>query len=105
VGKALTEAGKEVNEHKESVEALGMGPGEPGSNDSHAIAAILKQLRANTDVKKICDLAGRFRRVAQSKQRQKVSHGLDDVVGGEMGGDIGRLLPSGLGKVTRAGLA
>ena len=41
-------------------------------------------------------VAGRFRRVAQSKQRQKASHGLDDVVGVEPGGDIGRLLPNEL---------
>jgi uncharacterized protein with von Willebrand factor type A (vWA) domain len=37
--------------------------------------------------------------VAQSKQRQKVTHGLDDVVGVEPGGDVGRLLPSELVKL------
>jgi len=99
VGKAVTEAGREVNELKESAAALGMGPGEPGSNNPTAIAELFKRVRRDPNVKKICDLAGRFRRVAQSKQRQKVSHGLDDVVGVEPGGDIGRLLPSELVKL------
>ncbi len=99
VGKAVAEAEKEVGELKESSAALGMGPGEPGSNDPQAIAALFKRVRSDPSLKKICDLAGRFRRVAQSKQRQKVSHGLDDVVGVEPGGDIGRLLPSELVKL------
>jgi len=99
VGKAVAEAEKEVSELKESSAALGMGPGEPGSNDPQAIAALFKRVRRDPSLKKICDLAGRFRRVAQSKQRQKVTHGLDDVVGVEPGGDVGRLLPSELMKL------
>ena len=52
-------------------------------------------------LRRICELAGRFRRVAQSKQRLKVAHGLDDVVGVEPGGDVGRLLPVGTGRSSR----
>ena len=99
VGKAVTGAGKEVSELRDAAAALGMGPGEPGSNDPRAIAALFKMVRNDPVLKKICDLAGRFRRVAQSKQRQKAAHGLDDVVGVEPGGDIGRLLPSELVKL------
>ncbi|MBA4191987.1 MAG: hypothetical protein C0467_28745 [Planctomycetaceae bacterium] len=99
VGKAVAEAGKEVEELKEATAALGMGSGSPGSNDPKAIAELFKRVRGNSNLRRICELAGRFRRVAQSKQRQKVSHGLDDVVGVEPGGDIGRLLPSELMKL------
>jgi len=99
VGKAVAEAGKEVEELKDATTALGMGPGSPGSNDPKAIAELFKGVRGNTSLKRICELAGRFWRVAQSKQRQKVTHGLDDVVGVEPGGDIGRLLPSELMKL------
>ena len=95
VGKAVAEAGKEVTDLKEAAAALGMGPGEPGAT-TRAIAALFKMVRNDPALRKICELAGRFRRVAQSKQRQKVSHGLDDVVGVEPGGDVGRLLPSEL---------
>jgi uncharacterized protein with von Willebrand factor type A (vWA) domain len=100
VGRAVAEAAKEVTELHESSAALGMGPGTDGSNDPRAVAALFKRVRSDPTLKRICELAGRFRRVAQSKQRQKVTHGLDDVVGVEPGGDVGRLLPVELGKLT-----
>ncbi len=96
IGKAVVEAGKEVSDLKDAATAMGMGPGQPGSNDPRAVAELYKRVRNDPGLRKISELAGRFRRVAQSKQRQKVSHGLDDVVGVEPGGDIGRLLPSEL---------
>jgi uncharacterized protein with von Willebrand factor type A (vWA) domain len=99
VGRAVTEARKEVDELKDAAAALGLGPGQPGSNDPRAIASLFQRVRNDPGLRKISELAGRFRRVAQSKQRQKVSHGLDDVVGVEPGGDIGRLLPSELTKL------
>ena len=99
VGRAVTEARKEVDELKGATAALGLGPGQPGSNDPRAIAALFQRVRNDPALRKISELAGRFRRVAQSKQRQKVSHGLDDVVGVEPGGDVGRLLPSELVKL------
>ncbi len=99
VGKAVVEAGKEVSELKDAVTALGLGPGQPGGNDPRAIAELYRRVRNDSGLRRISELAGRFRRVAQSKQRQKVSHGLDDIVGVEPGGDIGRLLPYELGKL------
>ncbi len=99
VGKAVAEAGKEVGELQDAAAALGLGSGEPGSNDPRVIASLFQRVRNDSTLRIICELAGRFRRVAQSKQRQKVSHGLDDVVGVEPGGDIGRLLPSELVKL------
>jgi uncharacterized protein with von Willebrand factor type A (vWA) domain len=99
VGKAVVEATKEVSALREASAALGLGPGEPGSNDPRAIAEIYKRVRNDPALRRISELAGRFRRVAASKQRQKVTHGLDDVVGVEPGGDIGRLLPSELARL------
>ena len=98
-GRAVAEAGKEVGELKESAAALGLGPGEPGANDPRAIASLFKRVRSDPALRKICDLAGRFRRVAQSKQRQKAAHGLDEVVGIEPGGDLTRVLPAELVKL------
>ena len=99
VGKAVSEAGKEVSDLHDAASALGMGPGTPGSHDPKAVAGLFRRVRTDPTLRKICELAGRFRRVAQSKQRQKVTHGLDDVVGVEPGGDVGRLLPVELGKL------
>jgi len=99
VGRALLAARTEVNECKEAAAALGLGPGAPGSNDPHAIAALYRRVRGSPSLRLICELAGRYRRVAQSKQRQKSAHGLDDVVGVTLDGDPGKLLPSELVKL------
>src|SRR3954469_4497325 len=99
VGRAVSEASKEVEECKEACAALGMGPGSPGSNDPKAIAALFRRVRNNPTLRRICELAGRYRRLAQSRQRQKSMHGMDDVVGVVLDGDVGRLLPHELAKL------
>ena len=99
VGRAVAGAGTEVAELREAAGALGLGPGSPGSNDPRAVAALFKRVRSDPALRRICELAGRFRRVAQSKQRMKAAHGLDDVVGVEPGGDVGRLLPVELARL------
>ena len=99
VGKALAAAKEDVSELHEAASALGMGPGVPGTNDPKAVAALFKRVRSDPALRRICELAGRFRRVAQSKQRRKAIHGLDDVVGVEPGGDLARLLPHELAKL------
>src|SRR5205807_857872 len=86
VGRALSRATEEVEEMREATAALGMGPGSPGSNDPKAIATLYRRVRNNPTLRRICELAGRYRRVAQSKQRQKVTHGTDDMVGVTLGG-------------------
>jgi uncharacterized protein with von Willebrand factor type A (vWA) domain len=98
-GRAVAEAGEEVAELHEAAGALGLGPGSPGGNDPRAVAELFRRVRGDPTLRKICELAGRFRRVAQSKQRQKVTHGLDDVVGVEPGGEVGRLLPAELARL------
>jgi uncharacterized protein with von Willebrand factor type A (vWA) domain len=98
-GRAAAEAGKEVEECREACAALGMGPGCPGGNDPKAIASLFRRVRGSKALRRICELAGRYRRLAQSRQRQKAVHGLDDVAGVELGGDVGRLLPHELAKL------
>src|SRR5205085_5851847 len=93
VSRALTRAGDEVEEMREATAALGMGPGSPGSNDPRAIAALYRRVRSNPTLRRICELAGRYRRLAQSKQRRKAAHGMDDMVGVTLDGDVGKLLP------------
>ncbi len=98
--KAISEARAGVEELRDTAAAFGMGPGSAGSSDPARIATLFKRVRSDPALKRICDLAGRFRRVAQSKQRQKTMHGVDEVVGIEPGGDIARVLPSELVKLT-----
>jgi uncharacterized protein with von Willebrand factor type A (vWA) domain len=99
VGRALAEATAEVAECRGAAAALGLGPGAPGSTDPRAIATLYRRVRSSPTLRAICAQAGRFRRLAQSKQRQKATHGLDDVVGVELGGDLGRLLPGELARL------
>ncbi len=99
-GRAVADAGREVGELHEAPAAFGLGPGSPGAADPAAIAALYRRVRADTGLRRVCDLAGRFRRVARSRQRIKVGHGLDDVTGVEPGGDVGRLLPVELARLT-----
>jgi uncharacterized protein with von Willebrand factor type A (vWA) domain len=99
VGKALAKATEEVEEASEATAALGLGPGSPGSNDPRAVAALYRRVRNNRTLRRICELAGRYRRVAMSKQRQKATHGQDDMVGVTLDGDLGRLVPHELAKL------
>src|SRR5581483_9764217 len=99
VGRALAKAGDEVEELKETAAALGLGPGRPGSNDPKAIAALYRRIRADPTLRRICELAGRYRRLAQSRQRRKLVHGSDDVVGVVLDDDVGRLLPHELARL------
>jgi len=99
VGRAVAEAGKEVTELHDAAGAPGVGPGMPGSSDPAAVAALFRRVRGDPTLERICELAGRSRWVAQGKQRQKTTRGLDDVVGVEPGGDVGRRPPAGLGRL------
>lgn len=97
---AVNDAKEEVREAKGIMAAMGMGPGSPGSSDPKAIAELYKRARESDKLRKICDLAGPFRMLAQSKQRQRSCHGSDDVVGVTLGGDVARLTATELALLT-----
>jgi len=100
VNKAIKAAAEGVEEIEEACRGLGL---EPNSNTSQLelqnIAKSLQQVRNDRTLLNIINKAGKYRRVAQSKQRLKVTHGFDDVVGVNMGGDVGRVLPLELAKL------
>jgi len=96
IGKALTQAEDEVELAFEAAAAFGMGKGQPGSNDASRIGEIYKRVRSSKVLHSICNLAGRFRRLAQSKQRQKLKNGFDETVGLKTDSDLGRILPQEL---------
>jgi uncharacterized protein with von Willebrand factor type A (vWA) domain len=78
--RAMEKAEKEVEGLENAVRA-GMGEGEPGKPlDPKRVAELFRRVRGSEVLKKITELAGRFRRVAQSKQRLK-RHGYEDMVG------------------------
>ena len=101
--KAVAEADSDVRDSRDAAAAFGMGAGDPGTNDPRAIASLFQRVRADPTLRRICSLAGRFRRMAQSCQRRKTRHGIDDIVGVELGGELSRVLPQELGELTGPG--
>lgn len=100
-GKALKEATKDVEELEDARSALGMGTGGTGDRlNAASVAELFNRVKNNPALRRICELAGRYRRLAQSKQRKKTTHGFDDLVSVVTDGDVGRLLPEELAKLT-----
>lgn len=97
-GAALAKASEEVDDLRDAQRAMGCGSG-PGDLRSMPLETIrdrFKQIQHSGMLRRIMALAGRYRRLAQARQRQKTIHGRDDVVGVELGNDLGRLCPSEL---------
>jgi uncharacterized protein with von Willebrand factor type A (vWA) domain len=68
---------------------------------ANTVRALAARLRSDARLKQIALLAGRFKRIAASKRRQKFRHGADEITDIEQGADLGRLLPSELLKLTQ----
>ena len=67
-GRAIAAAAGEVKELKEAEGALGMDAGTPGEKRvPKAVAEAFNRVRNNPTLRRICEAAGRFRRVAQSR--------------------------------------
>ena len=97
--KAAKQATEGVEELESVTQAMGMGPGEPGSSDVNAIAATFKAVRSNPALLRICSLAGKFKQLAQGLHKARSRDGFDEITGLESGGDISRLVPSELMKL------
>lgn len=96
--KAVREASHEVEEMEEAMRSMGHGMSGDKA-DPKRVAELFRRVRSDPTLRRICELAGKYRRVAQGKQRQKSSHGSDDMVGVVMDNDVGRLLPVELAKL------
>jgi uncharacterized protein with von Willebrand factor type A (vWA) domain len=92
--RACMTAKKAVDEFADAADMAGLGDGSPGNPlDPKRLAALHKRVKASPRLKKIAELAGKFRRVAQSKQRMKARHGADEVVGVTLGDELAKLVP------------
>lgn len=97
-GNALKEAEEAVDDLNNTRRALGIG-GDGANAQSMPLDEMrerFQRIRNDGMLRRIIALAGRYRRLAQALQRQKATHGRDDMVGVELGGDLGRLVPSEL---------
>ena len=105
---AVADATKEVDLAKDAMAACGIGGagGDGGMQiPPKAVSALFHRVKNDPALRRMCELAGRFRRLAQGKQKNKLGHGYDDMVGVEPGGDVGKLVASELAALATDGLA
>lgn len=106
---ACAAAARAVGGLREAIEGLegvefpgGQVPGVgscTGSPREHAaVRPLAARLKADERLRRIAALAGRFKRIAAAKRRQRVRHGADEVADVEQGADLGRALPVELAK-------
>jgi len=97
-GDALEAAQQDVDDLQDMQSAMGLGSGggSDGKLDLAGVRDRFAKMRRSGSLRRIVELAGRYRRMAQARQRQKTLHGRDDVVGVTLDNDLGRLLPQEL---------
>lgn len=99
--RAVADAAKSVQDVADTADALGIGGDGPtgGKMDAKRIQKAYARVKKSPRLAEIARLAGRFRRLAASKQRAKVIHGADEVIGVTLGDEIAKLVPSELAKL------
>lgn len=105
IARACERASAAVDEFRETMEGLA-GIGMPGTSTAtggqlpaRAIQALAARLKSDSRLRQIALLAGRFKRIAAAKRRQKYRHGADEIADVEVGAELGRLLPTELVKL------
>jgi Mg-chelatase subunit ChlD len=77
---------------------VGTQQGVPGERPE--VRPLAARLKNDERLRRIAALAGRFKRIAASKRRQRVKHGADELADIEQGSDLARALPSELSKLS-----
>jgi len=96
---AVKKATREAEEDREALMGLspGLGTAGPGSmQEDTTRMELARSLRGNRYLKEILRLAGRLRRIAEEKSRQRCEHAVEQIVGTRTGADLARLTPSSL---------
>jgi Mg-chelatase subunit ChlD len=76
----------------------GTGTWVGGARPNPTACGLAQRVRSDARLRRIALLAGRFKRIAAAKRRQKVRHGADEITDVEQGGDLARLLPAELAR-------
>lgn len=94
--KACQQAKEQVQGLNDARDALGIGneQGNGGALDAKHIRKLFMGVRENRNLRRIMELAGKYRRLAQSLQASKACHGVDEIVGVEYGDDLSRVTAS-----------
>jgi len=95
---SATEVADETNEALAAF-GYGNGNGRPQYASPTEKRDIARRLKDNQHVKMVAELAGRMRRIALEKQKQKTKHGVDELADIKVGDDLARLVPAELAKL------
>lgn len=100
ITKMLDEAVKQTMETSDMIQNWGLDYDETYIKSGYQDKlALLERLRSSRKLKEIAELAGRYKRLAMTTQREKVKRGIDEVYDIRPGGDLSRALPSELMKL------
>lgn len=93
---AVKQAQEEVTDLESFRLSCGIEPGNVTTLPKEGILNLYNSVRGSALLRNICKLAGRYRRLAQSKQRQRTTHGRDEVIGVTLSGDLHAIVQSEL---------
>lgn len=92
--KAADEASKSIDGAREAFRSWGTEPGELTSVPMGQRMALAEQLMRDPNLRRMADLLGRFRIMAQGARAQRVQHRTGEIVGIRVSDDVGRMLPT-----------
>ncbi len=100
INKMLDKTQQKLTETSEMIENWGLaGDNTFTSMPYHEKMELLKKLRDSAKLKKIAELAGRFKRIATNRQREKVKKGTDEIYDLSLGRELNRIIPAELMKL------
>ncbi|MBS2031595.1 MAG: VWA domain-containing protein [Deltaproteobacteria bacterium] len=103
VGHGCSAAARAIDGAREALEGVaGVGcvgwGNSVGTNQPGKPRAVLQRLHADPRLRRVAAMAGRFKRIAAGRLRQKVKHAVGEVADIERGDALERLLPSDLAR-------
>lgn len=93
---ALQNAKQQTNSMQQAMDGFGCndGQGANGMRDANRVRNMLKKIQGSHNLRKILEMAGRFKLVAQSYQKRKITVGNDELHGTTLGSYLPRVLPA-----------
>lgn len=93
VGQAIQQVNEQLDDEADMMGAFGISEDDAKKMSFRERARLAERLR-NTRLAKFRKLVGRFRRLSSAARSKKVEHGMDEIVGVELSGDLSRVLAS-----------
>lgn len=94
--KAAKKAIEEMDAIEDAMQGMGYGSGDgvDGMTSSANKLKLSQMLRDNDRLKRIAELAGKFRRIASQTQKSKPRRGMEEIHDVTLGDDLARLVPA-----------